>query len=158
MVGLTLMNFVRTSVIRHFGLFESAVTLDPAVEEIGPRSFSDHTMATFTFPEPSRVRMIGAYAFANCGSLVWLTIPSSVKVIENAAFHDCRSPQAVRIATGSQLRLIGTQAFGKCSSMPPVDVPSDAEIQGRHRALAKVRHVDGSKRSRVQFLTRVMRG
>jgi hypothetical protein len=158
MVGPTLMNFAGTSVIRHFGRWQSAITLDPAVEELGPRSFMDHRMSTFTFAEPSRVRLIRTWAFAGCGDLTSLTIPSSVWIIEAGAFEGCTGLQEVRIAPGSQLRLVGTRAFHMCIYLDPVDVPSRAKIRGLHEVLAKVRDVDGSKRKRVKFLTPVMRG
>jgi hypothetical protein len=157
LIAPTLMNFARTSVIWHFDCLGSVITVDSAVEEIGPRSFSNHDMSTVTIPEPSRVRLIAARAFTQCLHLGSLTIPSSVRVIEARAFQTCYHLQEVRIATGSQLRLIGDRAFDMCHIyMRPVDVPLKAKIRGFHKVTARVRDVDGSKRKRVQFETWAM--
>jgi hypothetical protein len=153
MVGLTLMNFARTALIRDFNV-HCDVVLESTVEELGPLSFYQHEMTCFPFPAPSRVRLIGIRAFADCTCLGSIAVPSSVQVIQAGAFYGCYSLQEVRIATGSELSLIGAGAFDNCGFLQPVDVPSAATIDGLYKVIAKVRDVDGSKRQRVRFITR----
>jgi hypothetical protein len=153
LVDRTIMNFARTLVIRHFGQ-ESVSTLDPLVEELCPSSFACTAIATLNFPEPSRVRVIGAGAFADCTFLGSITIPSTVHVIGVDAFVNCVMLQEVRIAAGSQLRLIEREAFWYCSFLQPVDVPSATTIEGRFEVFAEIPDVDGSPWRRVRFQTR----
>jgi hypothetical protein len=143
-------------VIRHVGL-ESACTLDPLVEELGPGSFASTAISSLNFPEPSRVRVIGAGAFESCGFRGSITIPCTVEVIGARAFVNCSMLQEVRIATGSQLRLIDRDTFWYCSYLQPVDVPSAAKIGGRFEVFASVLDVDGSKWTRVRFETQPYR-
>jgi hypothetical protein len=160
-VGCCLMNRASTTLIWHA---ESSgrwpvpsVAVDAAIEEIGPGCFSDHFTPTITFLEPSRLRSIGKRAFENCLAFCFLVIPSSVEVIGERAFDHCHSLQEVRFKTGSRLQLIEQSAFTNCAYLQPVDVPSRATIQGRYKVLARVRDVDGSRRTRVEFVTIRMR-
>jgi hypothetical protein len=152
MVGAALMNFARTSVIRHFDP-DAAGTIDLSVEELGPSAFACHAFRSFLFPEPSRLRVIGREAFNSCLYVSAITIPSAVQVIGEYAFSCCFSLQEVRIASRSQLRLIENRAFFRCMQLGAVDVPSSATISDLFERVADVFDQDGSKRIRVRFVT-----
>jgi hypothetical protein len=148
-----LMNFTRTAVIRYL-LSTFVACLDPFVEELAPRCLSGVQIHSLIFSEPSRLRFIRCSAFENCTRLASITIPPTVEVIETEAFRYCLSLHGVRIGTGSRLRLIEKKAFYDCMHIDPIDVPSSAKVRGLFCVLATVYDEDGSKRKRVQFMTR----
>jgi hypothetical protein len=127
------------------------VTVDSSVEEIGPGCFAGISTPTVTFSEPSRLHTIGTGAFQRSAGFCSIVIPSCVEVIREQAFEACFSLQEVRFQTGSKLRLIEQEAFRDSAHLQPVDVPSRATIKGRYKVLARVRDVDGWRRTRVAF-------
>ena len=73
--------------------------------------------------------------FANCTSLVSITIPAGVEKIvsasnsyENGAFFGCTSLAEVRIADG--LKEIGAYAFYGCDALRTVYIPASVEVIG----------------------------
>jgi hypothetical protein len=151
-----IMNFARTSVIRYFG--ETPIApLDSMVKELAPLSFAHLPIESFTFGEPSQLRLIGHDAFTGCNRLGSIAIPSTVEVIAKRAFCYCEALQEVRIGARSRLRLIGRGAFEGSPCLQPVDVPWFATIRGCFEVMATVYDEDGSKRTRVRFISLIKR-
>ncbi len=71
---------------------------------------------------------IAGGAFYNCKGLKTLTIPSSVKCIEEGAFDACRNLTTVTIQDG--LEKIGKTAFFNCNSLTSVNIPSSVKSIG----------------------------
>jgi hypothetical protein len=148
----TLMHFSRTSVMRYFGS-EFVPQIDSGIEEFGPDSFSATRVTSLAFDDMSSLRVIGRRAFADCRYLESITIPPSVRVIDEGAFRDS-SVQQVRFATRSQLQMIQPKAFYGCHYLQPVDVPASARIRGLFQVVVKVCYDEaGLTRTRVWFIT-----
>lgn len=64
---------------------------------------------------------IGAYAFMNCGSLIWLDIPKSVNEIGEGAFYGCRSLNNIIVPSG--VRTIKKDTFSMCYVMESISIP-----------------------------------
>jgi hypothetical protein len=153
----TLMDFSKTRVIRYFGEELVQPSIDLMVEELGYRSFFTARLATFILPDASRFQLIGKEAFCRCHDLVLVTISSSVEVIGESAFENCEMLQEVRIARGWRLRLIEKDAFKWCAYLQPIDVPSSTQMCEVVKILGRVYDEDGAERTRVQFITQMMR-
>jgi hypothetical protein len=153
-VGKALMNFARTTVIDHCDWDLLEITIDAAVEELGPNCFHLHEMRTVTFAEHSRLRLIHREAFAWRSSLTEISIPATVEVIGESTFARCKALQEVRIATGSKLSLIEEKAFTECSYLQPVDVPSKTTILGDYKRVGWTADERGARSARVEFITR----
>ena len=61
---------------------------------------------------------IGRFAFRDCSGLTSVTIPNSVKSIENGAFEGCDGLTSVTI--GNSVTSIGNGAFSDCSGLKDV--------------------------------------
>ena len=70
-------------------------------------------------PGTTKVRIYAAY---ECTGLTALSVPSSVKTIEDYAFDACSSLKSVSFANG--LQTIGTDGFARCTSLASVTFPS----------------------------------
>lgn len=68
------------------------------------------------------VTAIGPAAFLNCSRLTSVTIPSTVKIIDNQAFQHCTCLTGVTFPEG--VKRIGNNAFYGCSSLTSVTIPS----------------------------------
>ena len=68
-----------------------------------------------------RVTAIGGYAFADCETLASITVPGSVKTIENNAFDGCTNLRSVKLGDG--VEEIGQWVFSYCSSLRKVTFP-----------------------------------
>lgn len=75
------------------------------------------------------VTRIGKNAFNGCPNLLALTIPETVRTIEESAFADCVSLSDIVIAEG--LREIGNRAFTGCSSMTTFPLPKTVTDLGQ---------------------------
>jgi len=85
----------------------------------------------------SPLTTIPGEAFRDCKSLVGITIPTTVTIIDTVrtegwlrevdyygAFYDCTSLATVTFAAGSQLETIGAYAFYKCTSLTSITIPN----------------------------------
>lgn len=70
----------------------------------------------------SGITSIGDYAFYNCYSLAYITIPSVVTSIGNYAFNNCYALQSITIPSG--VTSIGAYTFSNCYSLASVAIPS----------------------------------
>ena len=68
-----------------------------------------------------KVTKIGVNAFADCTNLKAITIPNSIKTIEDAAFVNCTNLENVSISDG--VTTIGVNAFAGCESLKNITVP-----------------------------------
>jgi len=71
-----------------------------------------------TYDVPDGTEVIRSYSFYKNGSLVHLTIPSSVKKIGDMAFFSCGGMWTVWLQEG--LEEIGNDAFSYCGSISPI--------------------------------------
>lgn len=74
------------------------------------------------------VTRIGERAFANCGELKSVTIPSTVTCIENNAF--CRCNSLSRIDIPETVKSIGDEAFSDCKSLESIVIPNSVTVIG----------------------------
>jgi len=79
---------------------------------------------------PEGLTSIGALAFENCTALVELTIPDSVRVIEENAFIGCENLASLTL--GSGLERIEKQAFGMCCALNEVVIPESVIYVGEY--------------------------
>lgn len=79
------------------------------------------------------VTVIGTSAFEN-GQVMYLTIPSSVFVINDSSFRNCSNLTTVTFAENSQLQKIGNEAFyrtnGAGDSLNSVELPESLKLIG----------------------------
>ena len=85
------------------------------------------------------VTTIAEEAFADCGSLVSVEIPDSVRVIEARAFADCTA--LTDITLPDSLLIIEDQAFQNCSALADIPFPS-ALVRLGHNAYAGTAWMD----------------
>ena len=90
------------------------VIIPEGVTEIEPYAFEDCYSLTYV-SLPSTLKTIGRYAFANCEELSDITLPEGLTEIGNDAFWYCESLEIVNIP-GSVVR-IGDEAFADCSAL-----------------------------------------
>jgi hypothetical protein len=148
-VDRALMDAGKTTVIHYFG--DSEVIIDSEVEILAHSSFASSPIKTITFAEPSRLRVIGPRALADCEMLRSIFIPSTVQVIAKSAFADCRSLHEVVFGIKSQLRVIKIYAFSDCPDLQSVYVPSNAKLRCNCTVYETVTDEYGSKLIRVVF-------
>jgi len=77
---------------------------------------------------PSTVKIIGNSDFMDCRSLSSVTIPSSVTEISAWAFYNCSSLTTVTIPTS--ITKIGSAAFGFCRSLLTINIPPSVTTIG----------------------------
>ncbi len=87
-------------------------------------------IGTSVIPTDPEITSIGRHAFADCGSLTEIEIPSNIKVIGEFAFSNCPELRAVYFNEG--LERIEGDAFSFCYLLSDVSLPDTlTEIGGR---------------------------
>ena len=76
----------------------------------------------------SGVTSIGDYAFFNCWSLLWITIPEGVISIGEASFFECKKMTSISLP--ESLTMIGESAFCACDSLISVTIPENVSSIG----------------------------
>lgn len=76
------------------------------------------------------VTAIGEYAFANCSTIVNVTLPQTIKTISEAAFYNCTSLTTVPLPDA--LSVIGSSAFYYCTSLYTINIPATVTEIGDH--------------------------
>lgn len=77
---------------------------------------------------PASMKTVQDYAFSYCYSLESITLSDSIKSIENAAFYECNNLQSITLPDG--LTNIGYSAFWKCSSLKSMILPDSVTQVG----------------------------
>ena len=77
---------------------------------------------------PSSVKRINDYAFESCGNLTSVTIPKSVKSIGDEAFSECRNLSSITIP--NSVKNIGDSAFDGCRSLKSITIPNSVTSIG----------------------------
>jgi hypothetical protein len=67
------------------------------------------------------VQAIGIFNFSDWDQLEEVTLPTSIKCIEHAAFSGCRNLKRVNLSEG--LEIIGADSFSDCKSLETINFP-----------------------------------
>lgn len=67
------------------------------------------------------VTSIGSYAFANCGSVIGVSIPNTVTTINQYAFYSCSGLTSITIP--ASVSSIGSSAFRNCYGLSYINIP-----------------------------------
>lgn len=67
------------------------------------------------------ITQIGSYAFEDCAVLREVTLPESLKIIENNAFSNCTGLENLTIPEG--MTRIGSMAFSGCTALKEIVIP-----------------------------------
>ena len=81
---------------------------------------------------PKSVTVVSAFLFAGY-KLTSITIPSTIRLIEEGAFAGCRSLRSVKILHSDDLNfgmIIGKSAFSECTQLTSVNLPGSVRIIG----------------------------
>jgi hypothetical protein len=97
-----------------------SVILPESVKEIGYAAFRNSGLVDYTVP--ATVEKIGAFAFANCQSLINLEISPSITEISGGFLQN--SPVIASIHIPEGVTYIGAYAFSGCTSLSYVYIPS----------------------------------
>ncbi|MCF0195962.1 MAG: leucine-rich repeat domain-containing protein, partial [Bacteroidaceae bacterium] len=91
------------------------------VTTVGFYAFSDNKRVE-SVTLPRTITVIGEGAFHKCVKLRTINIPSSVKRIEPSTFMQCESLESITLPDG--LATIGDHAFYKCANLQRINIPS----------------------------------
>lgn len=100
------------------------------VTEIGEKTFMGQDGIKSVEFEFSYLQTICEKAFYGCSNLLAITIPSTVRYIENEAFMNCSKLKEIdwNVSDYHDCR-IGSQAFAGCLSLEKFTVPNDCEVE-----------------------------
>jgi hypothetical protein len=106
----------------------------PTLRCIGPMAFSNcRAIAYMAFGRQCSLRRLTREVFSVTIYIRAITIPSSVKRIDDAAFQSCPRLVTVQFELPSQCWCISTMAFRDCSLLEPITVPASVEfIEAQH--------------------------
>ena len=68
-------------------------------------------------------RFIGSFAFANCSSILYINLPSSLVLISGNAFYNCTS--LISITIPASVGYIDETAFTNCTSLKGIEISDD---------------------------------
>ena len=126
----------------------STISLPSTLKYIGDYAFYGCSTASFgenyTLNIPEGVEYIGRSSFYECAGIVSLTIPSSVKTVEDFAFYGCKNLGKKAEATETTpafngsvtiqngVEHIGIRAFQYCESLTEITLPESLTYIGSH--------------------------
>lgn len=79
-------------------------------------------------PDSGEVEIIGAFAFAVTVDLESISLPKSIRIIENGAFINCFNLSSITIP--ENVTKIGDCAFGNCQQIKEISIPKSVESIG----------------------------
>lgn len=85
-------------------------------------------ITSVVFAPDSNVSFIPKYLFSDLINLKTVSIPESVKNIEEKAFYNCASLESITFP--ADLRAIGASAFEGCKSLQEINIPETCAIIG----------------------------
>ena len=105
------------------------IVIPSSVQKINHGMFGGDLTATVTFAQNSKCTTIGEDAFWE-SDITEITIPKSVKKIDDYAFGNCEKLKKVSFEKGSQLTSIGDYAFRFCNALTSLKLPSGVTTLG----------------------------
>lgn len=103
--------------------------LSSSIKKIGSEAFTGcHSITELILDECPELESIGLRAFWKCTGLKKVTIPASVKFIEDYAFRDCSNLSDVNLNNG--LENIGYGMFYNCDNLSTIYIPSSVKNIG----------------------------
>ena len=108
--------------------YMTSVTIPSTVINIGENAFmgcfiGESGLREVIFPDNSKLKSIGKYAFSGCNLLETISIPNSVTTIGEGAFYTCEKlSSAIHIPEG--VIKIEEGIFKYCESLTSVTIPS----------------------------------
>ncbi len=96
------------------------VQLPASVTKIGASAFAN--CSSLLFIDLNKVNTLGSEAFASCTTLQMASIPATVTTVGEKAFCNCTKLSSVTFAEG--VVMIGTSAFEGCSALKSVELPT----------------------------------
>ncbi|MDD3947327.1 MAG: leucine-rich repeat protein, partial [Clostridia bacterium] len=114
--------------------FNAALTsfaVPAGVVTIGESAFQNElfSLTSVTFATAAVLETIGRDAFEGNISLTSVTLPASLKFIENSAFENCSALSSLLFASGASLQSIGTYAFAH-TALDIVNLPQTTQELG----------------------------
>lgn len=94
------------------------------VECIGPHAFEQSCLHKITIP--NTVKQIEDDAFSGCGKLQDIAFPSSITRIGVGAFYECKNFFDIRLP--ESLEYIGNSAFKDCQNLTYIYIPNSVKI------------------------------
>lgn len=104
----------------------ATVTLPESLREIGAYGFAACGPKQIILP--SKLEVIGEFAFNWCDQLESITVPASVKTLGNRAFYNCRSMKSATIL--AQIDVLEEAVFADCRKMEKVILPDSIKSIG----------------------------
>ena len=128
----------------------SAVSLPPAVTELGDAAFSGcNALEAVTFPDglttigsgafmncaalkeaqiPNSVTTLGGSAFSSCAALTKVTLPNMLTAVPENCFSGCALLKDAALPDG--LTAIGTGSFSACAALESLQIPATVTAIG----------------------------
>lgn len=106
----------------------TSVKIPSTVTTVGPRAFySANKLKNVTFAGGSKIETIGEYAFNHCTALASVSLPNSLKKLENGCFSSC--PALTGIAVPSSVTEFGDFVFAG-SGLTEITLPDSIQKMG----------------------------
>ena len=116
----------KNNTITEYDLTNVAGTGRVAYGMLGTNCFRDHSnLKKIVIPEG--VTQIGRYAFANCTNLMDISLPQSLKKLDNSAFA---WDKFATIELPDSLETMGTECFSGCLNLTAINIPDGITTLG----------------------------
>lgn len=102
------------------------LTLPNSVSSIGSYAFAYNSFTFLKIPES--IEEIATHAFDYCNKMDSVVLPSKLRIIGESAFANCSSIRYIKFP--NTLIEIGLSAFGGCRSLLSVTLPDNVQIVG----------------------------